>query len=137
MKYILAVWFLLAVPLQGAPLVLFSPAEVDSLSGDTLQPAIAHSLYIDTVTVDDTVGYSINYHLRAFRWPDSLTINMYGIGADMLWAELAAFTVDSVESLDSLGQSYMRRVWWSGSTMLEDSVIVPGVYRISGDSLLK
>jgi hypothetical protein len=121
-----AVW----INVQAAPVALHSPAVVDTL-GVVLQPAILHSAFIDTTTGADTVGYQIITHKQGRRWPDSVTVKLYGINPAMAWAELLPFRPDSVEGL----QGY-RRVWWSGSTVLEDSVIVPGQYEVSGDSLL-
>ena len=130
MKYLLAI-LLTATIATAAPVVLYSPVVVDSVSGDTGQPALLHTSFIDTATASDTMGYSITEYMQGHRWPDSVRVKLHGIGSAMRWTELAPFMPDSVEGLEGY-----RRVWWSGATMLEDSVIVPGLYQISGDSLL-
>ena len=136
---VLAALLFLSVPAraQGELLLLYSPAVVDSVSGDTIQPALAHSIFTDTVTVADSIGYSILTYLRATRWPDSVSVGLHGIGEGMRWKLIPVPKPDSVEGLNEAKQSYQRKVWWSGKAMLEDSVITPGKYEVSGDSLVE
>lgn len=125
-----------AVDLLAAPIVLQNKSDTtynaDSTVADTIPPR-AHSLFIDTTTMADTAGWSIEQYKAGHRWPDSVLVKLRSVNWGILeWNNLAPFIKDSVETVEGY-----RLIWRSGSTTLPDSVIAPGRYEVSGDTLVE
>lgn len=81
---------------------------------------------------DTTLDTRLRYvPLVYWRWPDSVRVETT-FNARFYMIDTLRLSKGSVESLAG-----PRRIWWSGGLFIEDSVIVPGRYRVSGDSLLK
>ncbi len=122
-------------------LCLYSPAVVDSTTGDTLQPELVHSIaFADTATVIDSSAWPVGSvtYLKLTSWPDSTPSKRYVIGEGMLWKKIKKPRVDSVEVIDDItGLPGYEKVWWlSKDVIYYDGAVLHGRYKIKGDSLV-
>ena len=131
-----------AVAAQLDVLCLYSPAVVDSATGDTLQPDLVHSIvFSDTATVVDSSQWPIGslIVLKATSWPDSTPVKKYGISEGMLWKKIKKPRVDSVEVVNDItGLPEYKKVWWlSKDVIFYQGEVLHGKYKIRGDSLVR
>lgn len=94
---------------------------VDTTAGDAV---------LQIFTAVDTLD--LPGRLTGKQWPNNQPVKLFGAKHSRIDTVLDMFVRDSVET----GGGY-KTIWWSGCcTWLEDSVVKPMQYRLSGDSLV-